>query len=67
MTRMIDKEWFPMSKSQWDFAHNMGEKFHIYRIYGVGQTEPPPPIDVVNPYERWIEGHLTAYPIGIRL
>ena len=65
-TKMEDKDWFEVSKPQWEFAQQKRDTFHIYRIYGSG-TKNPRLVDISDPYLRWQEGGLIAYPIRIRI
>lgn len=65
-TKMEDKDWFEVSKPQWEFAQQKRDKFHIYRIYGAG-TKNPRLVDISDPYQRWQEGDLIAYPIRIHI
>lgn len=65
-TKMEDKDWFEISKAQWEFAQQKRDKFHIYRIYGAG-TKNPKLVDISDPYQQWKDGNLTANPIRIQI
>lgn len=66
-TETTDKEWFQLSRRQWEFAQQQGDRFHIYRVYGAGTTDPPNPVDIKNPFRLWEQGHLTAYPTRLHI
>jgi len=65
-TKEYGKAWFKMSKNQWKLMKEKGDKFYIYRVYGVG-TEEVKLEKIPNPAKLWKEGHIDAYPIGIEI
>ena len=65
-TKTDAKEWFDISSTQWEFIQEMGDKFHIYRVYNAG-TKKATLMDIPNPKKLWQEGHLTAYPIRVKI
>ena len=65
-TKTDDKEWFEVSRRQWELSQEEGDKFSIYRIYGAG-TEKPKLIKICNPSKLWQEGGIIAYPVRIQL
>lgn len=65
-TIMEVKEWFDVSRKQWEFAQEQGEQFFILRVYNVG-AENVRVEKICNPYKLWQEGSLTAYPVRIQI
>lgn len=65
-TKTDTKDWFEVSGKQWELMGRMKDKFHIYRVYSAG-TKEAKLIDIPNPYKKWQEGGLTAYPIRIQI
>jgi len=61
------KEWFTVSKEQWKFIREEGDKFHIYRICNAGTEKQAKLVDIPNPSKLWQEGSLVAYPIQIQI
>lgn len=65
-TKTDSKDWFELSRRQWEFAQEKKERFHIFRIYNAG-TKNARIVDIPNPAKLWREGNLAAYPIRIRI
>ncbi|VVB85353.1 Uncharacterised protein [uncultured archaeon] len=65
-TKADAKDWFEVSRRQWELAHEEGDNFHIYRIYNAG-TNRARLVDIPNPNKLWEEGELNAYPIRIKI
>ena len=65
-TKTEEKDWFDVSKGQWIFMREQGDKFHIYRVYGAG-TRKPRVVKIRNPAKLWREGNIFAYPVRIQL
>jgi hypothetical protein len=65
-TKADAKDWFEVSRRQWELAQEEGDNFHIYRIYNAG-TNKAKLVDIPNPSKLWEEGDLTAYPIRIQI
>ena len=63
-TKREDKDWFEISKPQWDLAKQSGHKFYLYRVYGAG-TKTAKLVVIQDPYEHWQKGLLIANPIRI--
>lgn len=63
-TKMEDKDWVDISRAQWEFAKQKGDRFSIYRVYGAG-TKNPKLVVIKNPHMQWQSGELIAYPIRI--
>lgn len=66
-TKTDAKEFFEISRNQWEFAKQKRDKFHIYRVYNAGSKQEVKVIDIHNPVKLWQEGNLAAYPIRIQL
>jgi len=66
-TKTDDKEYFDISKRQWEFAKEKGERFHIYRIHNAGSRQNARITMIPNPVQQWEEGSLNAYPIRIEI
>jgi len=66
-TKTEKKDWFDISRAQWVFMREKGDKFFIYRVYGVGTIKPPPLLKICNPAKLWQEGRIDAYPVRIQL
>lgn len=65
-TKTDTKDWFELSRKQWELAKEKGGNFHIYRIYNAG-TEQAKLVDISDPDKLWQEGNLIAYPIRIKI
>lgn len=61
------KEWFDISRKQWEFAQEKGDNFHIYHVYNAGSMKNAKFVDIQNPVRLWQEGKLSAYPIRIQI
>jgi hypothetical protein len=61
------KEWFDISRKQWEFAQEKGDNFHIYHVYNAGSMKNAKFVDIKNPFRLWQEGKLSAYPIRIQI
>lgn len=66
-TKSDDKEYFDISKRQWEFAKEKGERFLIYRIFNAGSKRNAKLTIIPNPVQQWKEGRLNAYPIRIEI
>jgi len=66
-TKSDSKEWFDISRKQWEFAQEKGDKFHIYRVYNAGSRKNARLIDIQDLSKQWKEGRLNAYPIRIQI
>jgi len=65
-TKTRTKDWFDVSNVQWEKMKQEQDKFHIYRVYNAGTKDAN--LDVItNPYKRWQDGDLNAYPIRIQI
>ncbi len=60
------KDWFNVSKDQWELMQREGDKFWICRVYGVGTKNPRCRI-IDDPARRWREGGIVASPIRIQI
>ncbi len=60
------KDWFDVSEKQWKSMKGEGNKFHIYRVYNAGTDKAKIGV-ITNPYEKWQEGNIKAYPIRIKI
>jgi len=65
-TKTEERDWFDISKRQWLFMHEKGDRFFIHRVYGAG-TRKPRVVKVRNPAKLWLEGRISAYPVRIQL
>lgn len=65
-TKTATKDWFDITRAQWEYAKAMGENFKIYRVYNAGTHTAR--INIIkNPYKFWQNGHITAYHIRIKI
>jgi hypothetical protein len=55
-----------LSTKEWELAINMGDKYHIYRVYNAC-TNQARLCCITNPSKLWQEGKLIANPIRILL
>ena len=65
-TKEYGKAWFQMSREQWKFMKEKGDKYYIYRVYGAG-TKYAKIEKIPDPAKLWKEGDIDAYPIGIEI
>ena len=65
-TKEYEKVWFEVSKDQWKLMKEKGDKFYIYRVYGVG-TKNAKIEKIHNPVKQWKDEKIEAYPICIVL
>ncbi len=61
-----DKDWFDVSRRQWEFAQEQGDQYVILRVYNVGAKNVKVE-KIGNPYRLWEEGELIAYPVRIQI
>ncbi|PHM10162.1 DUF3883 domain-containing protein [Nostoc sp. 'Peltigera malacea cyanobiont' DB3992] len=60
------KKLIKLSGSQWKLALDLGENFHIYRVYDAG-TQQATLIDISNPNQLFSEGSLRIYSVYLRI
>ena len=60
------KDWFEVSRAQWELMQKAGNNFWIYRVYNI-EVETPKLTKIRNPAKLWQEGNITAYPIRIQI
>ncbi len=60
------KKLIKLSGSQWKLADDLGENFHIYRVYDAG-TQEATLIDICNPTQLFSEGSLRIDSICLRI
>jgi hypothetical protein len=60
------KKLIKLSGSQWKLADDLGENFHIYRVYDAG-TQQATLIDICNPTQLFSEGSLRIDSISLRI
>ncbi|MCW7081006.1 MAG: DUF3883 domain-containing protein, partial [Candidatus Methanospirare jalkutatii] len=65
-TKEEEKTLFQVSKDQWRLMKEKGDKFYIYRVYGVG-TKNAKIEKIHNPVKQWKDEKIEAYPICIVL
>ena len=65
-TKEDEKALFQVSKDQWRLMKEKGDKFYIYRVYGVG-TKNAKIEKIHNPVKQWKDEKIEAYPICIVL
>ncbi len=63
-TKTACKEWFEISRKQWDCATQNGDKYHVYRIFNAG-TAKAKLRDICNPSKLFIQGLISAQPVRI--
>ena len=61
-----------MTGPQWEWARRLhdegkGDMYVILVVFNVGLENPPRPMEIKNPFERWLLGELTANPVNIIL
>lgn len=66
-----DTDEFRLSASQWEFAKTLqkrsnGDKYFIYFVPRAGTKQVGLSI-LQNPHQKWLDGNLSADPIGIKL
>ncbi|KKN21970.1 hypothetical protein LCGC14_0919980 [marine sediment metagenome] len=68
-TVFLDKMWFPISTNEWKYLMEKGEKYFIYRVFGVNldKLECTKLTIVHNPCREWREGNLKAFPYKIEI
>eukprot|EP00923_Selenidium_pygospionis_P018044 GHVN01031618.1.p1 GENE.GHVN01031618.1~~GHVN01031618.1.p1 ORF type:complete len:1538 (-),score=162.11 GHVN01031618.1:2656-7269(-) len=58
----VGKAHFEISYNEWKAARMMKDRYHIYRISGVGRREAPPNITVfTNPYKQWMDSKISMW------
>lgn len=60
------KDWFEVSRAQWELMQKVGNNFWIYRVYNI-EAKTPKLTKIRNPAKLWQEGNITAYPIRIQI
>lgn len=60
------KKLIKLSGSQWKLAYDLGENFHIYRVYNAG-TQQATLIDISNPKQLFSEGSLRIDSVYLRI
>ncbi|MBD2452249.1 DUF3883 domain-containing protein [Nostoc sp. FACHB-152] len=60
------KKLIKLSGIQWKLAHDLGDNFHIYRVYDAG-TQHATLIDISNPSQLWLEGSLRVNSVYLRI
>ncbi|MEH2027279.1 DUF3883 domain-containing protein [Nostoc sp.] len=60
------KKLIKLSGSQWKLAYDLGENFHIYRVYDAG-TQQATLIDISNPNQLFSEGSLRIDSVSLRI
>jgi len=60
------KEWFDVTKAQWELAQESGDRFHLFLVRRAGSTHPELH-DMRDPVKLWREGGLVAHPVRIRI
>ncbi|HEY9800029.1 MAG TPA: DUF3883 domain-containing protein [Leptolyngbyaceae cyanobacterium] len=60
------KKLIKLSGSQWKLADELGENFHIYRVYNAG-TQQATLIDISNPKQLFSEGSLRIDSVYLRI
>ncbi|MBS3030005.1 MAG: DUF3883 domain-containing protein [Dolichospermum sp. DET50] len=60
------KKLIKLSGTQWKLADDLGENFHIYRVYDAG-TQQATLIDICNPTQLFSEGSLRIDSICLRI
>ncbi len=63
-TKTEGKEWFDVSRRQWEFAELHQDNFYIYRVLSAG-TYQASLIEIHNPFDQWSNGHLVAHPVRV--
>lgn len=66
-TKTDSKDWFEMSRKQWEFAQEKGDNYHVYRVYNAGIKQQVQCGIIINPAKLWREGRLKAYPTRIQI
>jgi len=65
-TKEYGKTQFEVSREQWKFLKENGDKYYIYRVYGA-RTKNAKLEKIHNPAKLWKEEKIEAYPICIIL
>jgi hypothetical protein len=60
------KKLIKLSGSQWKLADELGENFHIYRVYDAG-TQQAKLIDISNPIQLFSEGSIRIDSVYLRI
>ena len=60
------KEWFQISRRQWEFAREHGPRFHIYWVFNAGTPQPGVQI-ITDPVACWHRGELIVDSLRIRI
>lgn len=65
-TKTDTKDWFDLSRDQWELMNEKKERFFVYRVYNSG-TKLARYMRIRNPAQLWQEGRIVAYPVRIQL
>jgi len=65
-TKTDAKDWFDLSRDQWELMNEKKERFFVYRVYNSG-TKLARYVRIRNPAQLWQEGRIAAYPVRIQL
>jgi hypothetical protein len=65
-TKTDAKDWFDLSRDQWELMNEKKERYVVYRVYSSG-TKLARYVRIRNPAQLWQEGHIAAYPVRIQL
>lgn len=65
-TKTSEKQWFDVTRKQWQYAEIKGDRYHIYRVSNAG-TKHVVIERITNPYQLWKEGKIGVCPVRIRL
>jgi len=65
-TKTHEKSRFEVSREQWRLMQDKGDRFYIYRVYGIG-TENVKAEKIPDPAKLWKDGFIEAYPVAIEL
>lgn len=65
-TKTGSKEFFEVTRKEWENMKEKGDSYHIYRVYNAGEKEPKI-VDIKNPCQKWANGELEAYPVRIHI
>jgi hypothetical protein len=66
-TKTDAKEWFDVSRKQWEMIGEHGDKYIIFRVYNAGKKKEAKSKRIDDPAGLWLEGFLKAYPIRIKI
>ncbi len=66
-TKTDKKEWFDVSRKQWEMIGEHGDKYIIYRVYNAGKKKEARSKRIDDPARLWLEGTIKAYPVRIKI